>query len=142
MPDIRELIDLVQNVFSGAGSLVPLAIMLVVVAGFWKTLNKAALPPWGALVPIYNIILIADMAGRPIWWALVWIVLFFIGTTGAFIGSSIGASICWLVASIMWFIMMHDISLRFGKGLLFAVGLFLFLPLFIVILGFGRSEYR
>lgn len=142
MPDIRSLIDLIQSAMAGTVSLLALAVGLVVIAGFWKTLNKASLPPWGVLVPIYNIILIADMAGRPMWWAFVWIVLFFIGTTGAIVGSSIGALICWLVASIMWFIMMHDISLRFGKGLLFAVGLFLFLPLFIVILGFGKSEYR
>jgi hypothetical protein len=130
IPDIRDLIDLVQGAMSGAVSLVALVIGLIVIAGFWKTFDKAGKPPWGVLVPIYNIILIADVAGRSILWAIVWMVLWIVPLVG------------WLIASIMWFIMMHDIALRFGKGLLFAIGLFFFLPLFIVILGFGKAEYR
>jgi hypothetical protein len=130
MPDIRDLLPLIQDALSGTGSLVPLVVILIVIAGFWKTLNKASLPPWGALVPIYNVILIADIAGRPMWWAILWFVLLFVPIIG------------WIIAAIIWFIFMHDISTRFGKGIIFALGLFFLPPVFFVILGFGGSEYR
>ena len=130
MPDIRDLIDSVQRVASGGGGVVSLVLLLIVIAGFWKMFDKAGRPPWGILIPIYNVILIADVAGRSIWWAVTFLICFFLLCLG------------WIPAAIIWFIFMHDISLRFGKGLLFAIGLFLFLPLFVVILGFGKAQYR
>ena len=34
----------------------------------WKIYVKAGKPGWGCIVPIYNIILQLEIAGRPIWW--------------------------------------------------------------------------
>ena len=51
--------------------LIQLAIALVTLAGVWKTFNKAGKPGWGAIIPIYNVVLLLEIAGRPIWWSLV-----------------------------------------------------------------------
>ena len=50
--------------------LVCLALSLIVVAGFWKTFTKAGKPGWAAIIPIYNVVVLLQIAGRPVWWIL------------------------------------------------------------------------
>jgi len=50
------------------------AILVAVIAGFWKVFEKAGKPGWAAIVPIYNMIVLLEIAGKPLWW----IVLFFL----------------------------------------------------------------
>jgi hypothetical protein len=45
--------------------LVVLAFAILVIAGVWKVFDKAGQPGWGALIPIYNIILLLKIAKRP-----------------------------------------------------------------------------
>jgi hypothetical protein len=97
-------------------------VALLVVAGYWKMFEKAALPGWGAIVPIYNSYLICKTAGRSGWWVL----LLFIPIVG-------------IIAAI---ILMSDISKRFDKSLGFTLGLIFLSPIFVPILGFGSAEYR
>ncbi|MEZ6069589.1 MAG: DUF5684 domain-containing protein [Pirellulales bacterium] len=130
IPSIFDVWNWFQGATSGTGSILALVAGLFVVAGFWKMFEKAGKPPWGALIPIYNVILIAEIAGRPIWWALLWCVCLFIPCLG------------WIVGAVIWFIFMWDIALRFGKSVLFAIGMYFFLPIFAIILGFGKAQYR
>lgn len=46
---------------------IQLAIIVLVFTGFWKTFQKAGKPGWGAVVPIYNVVLLLEIAGKPIW---------------------------------------------------------------------------
>src|SRR5260370_18218503 len=80
-----------------------LAIMILVIAGVWKTFVKAGQPGWGAIIPIYNAYLLCKIAGRPGWWVL----LFFIP----------------LVNVIIAIIVSIDIAKNFGKGAGFGLGL-------------------
>ena len=54
--------------------LISLAIMGVVIAGIWKVFEKAGKPGWAALVPIYNIIVLLDIAGKPAWWLVLMLI--------------------------------------------------------------------
>ena len=67
-----------EDAGGGAGAMIALVIQLalvvLVIAGFWKTFEKAGKPGWGAIVPIYNIVILLEIAGKPIWW----FILFFI----------------------------------------------------------------
>lgn len=47
--------------------LVYLALLIVTVAGVWKTFEKAGKPGWAAIVPIYNIIIMLEIVGKPTW---------------------------------------------------------------------------
>ena len=47
-----------------------LAIMVVVIVGFWKVFEKAGQPGWAAIVPIYNAYILLKIVGRPGWWIL------------------------------------------------------------------------
>ncbi len=101
--------------------LIYLAVIVLCVAGGWKMFEKANQPGWGILIPIYNIILMLNVAGKPVWW----IILMFIPVANVIVGILVSVAI----------------ARNFRKGAGFAIGL-IFLPvIFIPILGFGDAEY-
>ena len=100
-----------------------IAVYMVIAtyAGFWKVFEKARIPGWKTLIPVYNSILVLRLAGKPDWW----VVLLFIPFVDIVLG---------IYLSIR-------ISECFGKGILFGVGLALLPFIFYPILGFGDAEY-
>ena len=68
---------------SGSGGmLMPLlmvAIVAIFIAGMWRMFSKAGQPGWASIVPVYNLVVLLQIAGRPVWWLL----LFFIPFVGA-----------------------------------------------------------
>ena len=107
----------------GAGAIVVLLIELVIavvmIAAMWKIFVKAGEPGWAAIVPVYNIIVMVKIAGKPMWW----VILYFIPIAN-------------IIAS---FIIAIAIAQRFGKGAGFGVGM-VFLPfIFYPMLGFGSA---
>ena len=107
--------------FSFIAPLLFLAISILFVAGFWRTFTKAGKPGWACLVPIYNIIVMLEIARRPLWW----FVLMFIP----------------VVNFIVALVVMMDIAKSFGKGAGFGLGLFFFGFIFYPILGFSDARY-
>jgi Family of unknown function (DUF5684) len=99
-----------------------LAIIVLVIAGFWRVFTKAGEAGWKSIIPIWNIIVLLRIVGRPVWW----IILFLIP----------------LVNIIFSLIVMLDLAKRFGKGGGFGVGLWLLSFIFIPILGFGSASYQ
>jgi hypothetical protein len=107
----------------GAGLLmvVYLAVMIFMLVAMWKVFTKAGKPGWAVIVPIYNIIVMLEIAGKPLWW----IILMFIP----------------IVNFVIAILVMAGMAKNFGKGAGFVVGL-LFLPIiFYPILGFGSATY-
>ncbi|HEY3822856.1 MAG TPA: DUF5684 domain-containing protein [Polyangiaceae bacterium] len=97
-------------------SLIYLAVIVLLVAGVWKTFTKAGEPGWAAIVPIYNVITILKLGGKPWYWAFIPV-----------------------VGPIMMIIAEIEIAKRFGKGAGFGIGL-AFLPfIFWPMLGFGSA---
>ena len=84
------------------------------------TFSKAGKPGWGSIIPIYNVILLMEIAGRPVWWFL----LLFIPVVG-------------LVVAIIAYL---DVARKFGKGAGFGIGLVLLPFIFFPILGFGSAQ--
>lgn len=109
---------------ASGGIFVPLIFLAVVVffiAAMWRVFAKAGRPGWAALIPIYNMIVLVQVAGRPVWWFLLMFVPF--------------------VNFVVALVIAIDIAKRFGKGTGFGLGLFLFGFIFYPILGFGDAEY-
>jgi hypothetical protein len=44
--------------------------VVIVIAAMWKVFIKAGRPGWAAIVPIYNLIVLLQVAGKPVWWVL------------------------------------------------------------------------
>jgi hypothetical protein len=108
----------------GAGGaiigIIYLAILIGGIAAMWKVFTKAGQPGWAAIVPIYNLYVLTQIAGRPAWW----IVLFFIP----------------LVSLIATIILTVDVAKAFGKSTGFAIGMIFFVGW--LILGFGDATYQ
>jgi hypothetical protein len=99
-----------------------LALIVLVIAGFWKVFVKAGHPGWAAIVPIYNIYILLKIAGKPGWWLL----LFFIP----------------VVSLVVMILVSLEVAKAFGKGGGFGVGLALLGFVFYPILGFGDAKYQ
>jgi hypothetical protein len=102
--------------------LVYLALLALVIAGWWMVFTKAGEKGWKALIPFYNIIVLLKIVGREWWWILLMLIP--------------------VVNFVVWVIVSLDLAKSFGRGVGFAVGL-IFLPfVFAPILGFGSDTYR
>ena len=102
--------------------LIPIVIIVVVtIIGQWKVYTKAGKPGWACIIPIYNLIVLLEIVGKPIWW----IFLFLIP--------------CVNIIFIIW--TYNLLSKSFGQSEGFTVGLVLFNAIFICILGFGNYKY-
>ncbi|MBK8169972.1 MAG: signal peptidase I [Sandaracinaceae bacterium] len=98
-----------------------MGILAVVIAGMWKVFVKAGRPGWAAIVPIYNIIVLLQIARKPEWWFLLMLIP--------------------LVNFVIIILVTQEIAKAFGQSQAFGVGLALLGPVFYPILGFGSAQY-
>lgn len=104
------------------GLIVQLVVIALFAWVFWRIFEKAGKPGWAAIIPIYNVIVLLEIVGRPVWWVL----LLFIPVVNIVIG----------------FLLALDLSRSFGHDLAFALGLFFLGFIFYPILAFGGDTYR
>ena len=97
------------------------AIIIVAIAGMWKTFEKAGKPGWAAIIPIYNTLIMIEIVGKPTIWIL-WCLL-----------------PCVNIVFSIWLI--NLMSKSFGKEEGFTVGMILLPFIFWPILGFGSAQY-
>jgi len=108
--------------YSPMQSLFGLVAMALSLAGLWKVFVKAGRPGWAAIVPFYNAYLLLKIIGRPGWWLLLFLIP--------------------VVNIIFLLVVSLDLAKAFGKTSLFGVvGLWLFTPIGLAILGFGDAKY-
>lgn len=104
------------------GLIVQLAVIAFFLATFWKIFEKAGRPGWAAIIPIYNVIVLLQIVGRPIWWIVLLIIP--------------------LVNVVIGFLLALDLSRSFGHDLAFALGLFFLGFIFYPVLAFSGATYR
>lgn len=98
-----------------------ISISVLLATGLWYMFEKAGQPGYASIIPIYNIIVMCNVAKKPTWW----VVMFFIP-----------------IANIVFLIMMlNGISKNFGKSSGFTVGLVFLNQIFFSILGYGDAQY-
>jgi hypothetical protein len=97
------------------------ALVIFIIASMWTIFTKAGQPGWAAIIPIYNMIVLLKIVGKPTWW----IVLFLIPVVN--------------YVFIIWTYNM--LSKSFGKEEGFTVGLILLGIVFFPILAFGDAKY-
>ena len=113
--------DSMGAIGAGAGILY-LAIIIFLIAAQWKVYTKAGKPGWAVIIPIYNFIVLLEIVGKPWWWFLLALIP--------------------IVNIVIIIIVYHRLSLSFGKGAGFTVGLILLSFIFWPILGFGSATYQ
>ena len=110
------------GVAAGFLIVVYIAVIAFVIAGMWKTFAKAGQPGWTAIIPILNLLVLIRIAGREWWWLLLMLIP--------------------CVSIVIFAIVALDVARRFGRTTAFGVGLWLLSPIFLLILGFGDSEFQ
>jgi len=107
---------------SGVMLLFMLAIMVIVILGFWKVFEKAGQPGWAAIVPLYNAYILLKIVGRPGWWLLLFMIPF--------------------VNIVIMLLVAMDMAKAFGQSQAFGIVLlFLLGGIGYLILGFGNYRY-
>ena len=120
-----EAAGLIAIVF-GALLIPSLILIAIYVIANWKIFEKAGQPGWAAIIPIYNLIVMLDVQGRPKWW-VIWYLIPFVN---------------YVSILVMFIILCLDYAKRFGKDGGFVAGLILLNPIFLLILAFGSAQYQ
>jgi hypothetical protein len=109
---------------ASAWAIYSLILFVIYIIAVWRVFVKAGQPGWAAIIPIYDLLILLKVVGRP-WW---WIFLFLIP----------------IVNLVVWIIVAYDLSLSFGHGVGFTIGLIIPVVSFVIllILGFGADAYR
>lgn len=103
------------------GIIIYLAIIVLYIVGMWKVFEKAGKPGWAAIIPIYNLIVLLEIVGKPMIWVL-WLLI-----------------PCVNFVFLIWLINLTSKS--FGKSEGFTVGLVILPFIFWPVLGFGDAKY-
>lgn len=102
---------------------VAIVAVLLAIIGWWRVFTKAGKPGWASIVPIYNIYVLLQIAGRPGWWLLLYLVPF--------------------VNVVVHIVVAIDVAKRFGQTTGFGViMLWLLMPFGYMILGYGNATYK
>ena len=116
------------DVYSNGGGGVPgiimliyLAVAILVIVAMWKVFTKAGQPGWASIIPIYNLFVMLQIAGKPGWWILLFLIP--------------GVN---LVIAILMYIAFAE---KFGKGAGFGIGLTFLSFIFLPILAFSDAKY-
>jgi hypothetical protein len=100
-----------------------LAVVLIMVISSWKVFSKAGKPGIASIIPIWNIVVMVEMAGKPTSWVLLILLV--------------------PCANIYFLIMLFvELAKRFGKSSGFAAGLILLPFIFWPMLAFGSAQYQ
>ena len=121
MNDSGAAVGGLAALFSGVFMLVMLAFVAIMIASMWKVFTKAGQPGWAAIVPIYNIIVMLQIVGKPIWWVLLCMIPF--------------------VNFVILLLVFMDLAKSFGQSAGFGIGLLFLGFIFFPILGFGSARY-
>jgi hypothetical protein len=107
-----------------AAALIVIVLLYLLTAfSFYGMFQKAGVPTWYAFVPFVNIIGVLQVAGRPWWWIFLLLLIP-------------------LVNIILWIIVLNDVSVSFGHGIGFTLGLLFLELIFFYILSYGESQYH
>lgn len=99
--------------------LVSFALGVLELASLWRLYKMAGQPGWAAIVPVYNIVVMLQIVGRPVWWVL----LMFIP----------------LVNFVIAIIVILDFAKAYGKSVGYGVAMLFFSFIMYPILAFSKD---
>ena len=121
-PAVQQQIDAAAAAGAGIFGIVYLAVVVLSIVGLWKVFAKAGQPGWAAIVPIYNLVVLLQVVGRPIWWLILCLIP--------------------CVNIVIILLICIDLAKSFGKSAGYGIGIFLVPFILIPMLGFGADQYK
>ncbi len=111
--------------------IIAIVFLVLVIIAWWKIFTKAGQEGWKSIIPFYNVYIMLGIVGMP-----PLLMLIMIGFFIPFL--NLIAGLAWFVVSIM---MYYKLSLAFGKGIGYTLGLIFLHPIFALMLAFGDAKY-
>lgn len=96
-----------------------MAIAVVQIVAMWKLFKKAGRPGWASIIPVYNYIVLIQVAEAPMWYL----------------------ALVFLVAPVGLLMTYIKVAEKFGKSAGFGVLIWFFPFVGLPILAFGKSQY-
>lgn len=132
-------------IFGMLGTVIAVGIAWYVlqVVAYWKIFAKAGEPGWKCLIPFYN----GYTQYKITWNGMMFFVMLAAMVIGNVMGQQDGivatiGTLLSLAGVIINLIAMNKLSKAFGHGIGFTLGLIFVTPIFMLILGFGSSQYE
>lgn len=110
---------------------------------YWKIFTKAGEAGWKSLIPVYNVYIQYKISwNTTMFFAMVACIL--VGTIANNMDGVVSmlGSVILLAGSVITWIACHKLSLSFGHGIGFTLGLIFLNPIFTLILGFSSDQYQ
>ncbi len=101
---------------------ITLVLIIIEIVSLWKVFTKAGKAGWQSIIPIWNIVVLLRIVGRPVWWIILMLIP--------------------IVNLIVWVVVSIDLAKSFGKGIGFGIGIFFLGFIFLPILAFGDARYQ
>lgn len=118
-----------QDAASGAAAgamivmmLIYLPMMILMLTSMMGVFIKADKPWWAAIVPIYNLVVMCEIVGKPVWWVVLMLIP--------------------LANIVVMILLTHSLSKSFGKDAGYTAGLLLLSVVFYPMLAFGSAQYQ
>ena len=99
-----------------------IAVIALFVVSMWKLFVRAGKPGWTSLIPIYNNVVMTEIAGKPLWWVLMLFVP--------------------IVNIVFAFLILYHFSKAYGKSDGFSIGVALLSIIFLPLLAFSDAKYQ
>lgn len=136
----------IQGIFLGSIIILfaaALAWYILQAVAYWKIFTKAGEAGWKSIVPFYNLYTQYKLTWNPMWF----FVLVGCAAVNVVLGGAEGifyiiSTITSLAVGVIGIISNFKLSQAYGHGAGFAIGLIFLNPIFMLILGFGSSEYQ
>ena len=151
-PNITEAFAHILENISTAWYFISIVLMVI---GEWKLFRKLGEKPWKSIVPYYNTYIMykRTWTKRAFWIYILSSTLFNFAQNASKSVAQRFPNSSWMtlillialpfgiIAAVCSILYALRVAEAFGKGKLFCVGLLVVYPIFIAILGFGRSRY-
>jgi hypothetical protein len=133
MTDIFELIKKIKDWNNGSIGIFSMVFYILLVIAMWNIFTKAREKGWKSLIPIYNYYILCKICGISFLGIVVLCITLFIPFLNILTG-----------ILLLIYLIMFDfrLSRSFGHGFIFFFGLIFFKPIFLLILGLGKSKYK
>lgn len=123
-------------------SIILILIYILCIIARWLIFIKAGESGWKSIIPLYNVYVQYQLTWKGSM-AIIMMALLFTSRVFSELGIPLSAigSILDIAAFVIQCIAMNKLAKSFGHGAGFTVGLIFLTPVFLMILGFGSSEY-
>lgn len=126
-------------------------LYVLLVIAWWKMFTKAGEKGWKAIIPFYNWFIMTKLTWSKKFFWITFVLAILVGILASVVNSTVGITqiVCsfivlaiYIALLVFMIIFWYRISKSYGHGGGFTVGLIFLNFIFMLILGFGKSEYK